>query len=131
MKFFIKQNSTLPVLKFPLTDKLMEKYNITDEMLENIAVTFSMIDENGNYVIANKPADFFKKDDGSYEYLGESKYTLLYKFSKYDTNDSGFFEAEFKLDFLDNEAGCGKITLPNTKKIQVIISKSMTITTVI
>jgi hypothetical protein len=131
MKFFIKQNSTLPVLKFPLTEKLMKYYNITEKMLENIGVTFSMTDEKGNYIIANKPAEYYVKSEDEYEYLSDAKYNLLYKFTQRNTKNAGFFYGEFKLDFLDDDNNCNKITLPNTSKIDIIILKSSTHTTVI
>ena len=52
--FFIKKDSTLPVLKYPLTQHTREQYDITDDMLENVAVTFSIIEaDSGNYRIAN------------------------------------------------------------------------------
>lgn len=129
MKFFIKQNSTLPTLKFPLTQKLMEKYNITDEMMENVAVTFSMVTSDGFYKIANKAADLYIKEDITNELIREAKYTLIYKFSKRNTKKYGNYYGEFKLDFLGET--CGKITLPNNNMIDIYIDKSITNTDVI
>lgn len=100
MNFFIKQNSTLPELKFPLTKKMLEKYNITDELMENAAATFSMIDnETGKYVISNAPASIIISD-GSYENLDETKYTLAYRFKRKDSKRIGFYSGKFTLDFL-------------------------------
>ena len=45
--FFIKKDSTLPELKYPLIQQVREKYNITDDMLENVGVTFSMMVSDG------------------------------------------------------------------------------------
>lgn len=129
--FFIKQNSTYPILKYQLTDKLMTKFNITDEMMENIAVTFSMVSEDGIYVIANKAANIYVKEVNSNEEISESKYILLYKFTEKDTKKSGLFHGEFKLDFISDGASCSKITLPNDEPIQIIIKNSITKTTVI
>lgn len=131
MKFFIKQHSTLPTLKFQLTEKIMRKYNISNEMMENVAITFSMIDEYGNYKIANKSADLFVKDENSDELIQESRYILLYNFSLKDTKNTGIFYGEFKIDFLENNGGCGKITIPNNDKIIINIVNSATKTTIV
>ena len=76
----------------------MEKYDITDEMMENVAVTFSMIDENGNFYIANYGADLKLSEVRSDE-PDEVNYTLIYNFSKFDTTYPGQYRGEFKLDF--------------------------------
>lgn len=129
--FFIKKNSTLPVLKYPLTQHAMEQLDITPDMLDNVAVTFSMIDANtGLYRIANIAGSLVINNDRP-EYPDELTYTLTYKFKLSNTNKSGRFLGEFKLDFLDPEVGCGKITLPTQEKINIMISDSITKTTVI
>jgi hypothetical protein len=131
MNFFIKQNSTLPELKFPLTQKIMEKYSITKDMLENVAVTFSMTDaETGLYKIANTTADIvFNNELPEYPY--EEPYTLVYRFKLRDTNKAGRFEGEFKIDFIFPENYCGKLTLPSDYDvINIIISPSITKTSV-
>ena len=129
--FFIKKDSTLPELKYPLIQQVREKYNITDDMLENVAVTFSMTDaQTGLYRIANVSASLVI----NYDRLGkpsEEKYTFLYKFKLKDTRKAGRYNAEFVIDFLGEQIGCGKIKLPVDGSINVIISDSITKTTVI
>ena len=127
--FFIKKNSTLPEIKFPLTQQLREKYDISDDMLENVAVTFSMIDaDTGLYRIANVAANLVinNVNDNSPD---EEKYTLTYRFRLRDTSKSGRFEAEFTVDFMGDN--CGKIKLPVNRFIDVVISDSITKTSVI
>jgi hypothetical protein len=126
--FFIKKNSTLPKLKFPLSETLRLKYDITDDMLENCAVTFSM-SENGQYRIANKAADLLVNNDFA-ENPDDEKYNLTYKFSINDTSKAGIFQGSFKIDFLGEDV-CGKITFPNTDFITIVIQDSNTKTTVI
>jgi len=127
--FYIKKNSTLPILKFPLNQKLMEKYDISEEMLANVAVTFSMRDKSsGLYMIANSPADLVVNDDRE-EYPDERKYTLTYKFKISNTKKTGNYIGEFKLDFLGDY--CGKITLPNSGDINIIINDSITKTEIV
>jgi hypothetical protein len=128
--FFIKKNSSLPKLKYSLSESMLLRYDITDDMLENCAITFSMQDaETGNYKIANKAADLLVNDDFS-ENPDDSKYNLVYKFSLNDTSKAGIYLAEFKIDFLGEDT-CGKITFPNTEKITVVVQDSLTKTTVI
>ena len=127
--FFIKKDSTLPELKYPLIQRIREKYDISDEMLENVAITFSMIDaETGLYRIANAPANLVISNDRP-SHPDETQYTLTYRFKLTQTNRAGRFLGEFKIDFLGDN--CGKITLPVEDKINVVISDSITKTTVV
>lgn len=122
--FFIKQNSSLPEVKFPLSQRLREKYDITDDMMENVGITFSMRDiDTGEYIVANSEAKLIVVED-EYEKLDEEKYTLAYRLKINDTKRSGRFYGEFKLDFLGDY--CGKITLPANHEIKINISESIT-----
>ena len=128
MNFFIKKNSTLPVLKYPLTQKVMEKNDITDDMMENVAVTFSMSDPlTGLFKIANLGADLIISNDRDAE-LNEVKYTLAYHFTVANTSKKGHYIGEFKLDFLGDD--CGKITLPVNDIINIFIDDSLSKTEV-
>ena len=127
--FFIKKDSTLPVLKYPLTQHTMEQYDITPDMLENVGVTFSMTEaDSGLYRIANVAGNLVVNNNRP-EYPDELTYTLTYKFKLSQTRKAGRFLGEFKLDFLGEY--CGKITLPTQNKINIQISDSNTKTTVV
>ena len=127
--FFIKRNSTLPKLKYAISEYMMLRYDITDDMLENCAITFSMQDsETGNYIIANKAADLVVNTD-FVQNPDDDKYNLVYKFSLSDTSKAGSYLGEYKIDFMGEY--CGKITFPVTDKIQIVIQDSSTKTTVI
>jgi len=127
--FFIKKDSTLPELKYPLIQKIREQYDISDDMLENCAITFSMIDaETGLYRIANVAANLVINNDRASS-PDEEKYTLVYRFKLSQTRKAGRFLGEFKVDFLGEH--CGKITLPTQNQINIIISDGITKTTVI
>ena len=127
--FIIKKNSTLPKLKFAISEYMMLRYDITDDMLENCAITFSMQDsETGIYKIANKSADLVVNQDFA-ENPDDFKYNLVYKFSLNDTSKAGKFSGSFKIDFMDEN--CGKITFPITGEIDIVIQDSNTKTTVI
>lgn len=128
--FFIKKDSTLPELKYPLIQQVREQYDITDEMLENVAVTFSMIDaETGLYRIANVAGNLVVNRDRA-NFPDEEEYTVTYRFKLPQTAKAGRYLGEFKIDFL-SEGNCGKITLPVDGQINIIISDSITKTTVI
>lgn len=127
--FFIKKDSTLPELKYPLTQHAMEQYDITKDMLENCAVTFSMVDANtGIYRIANATANLVVSNDRP-EYPDELQYTLVYRFKLLQTSKTGRYYGEFKADFLGEN--CGKITLPTQGQINITIFDGITKTTVI
>lgn len=127
--FFIKKNSTLPKLKFALSEYMLLRYDITDDMLENCAITFSMQDsETGNYLIANKAADLIVNTN-FVENPDDDKYNLAYKFSLSDTSKAGKFSGSFKIDFLGEY--CGKITFPITGDIDIIIQDSIVKTSII
>lgn len=128
--FFIKKDSTLPELKYPLIQQVREKYDITDDMLENCAVTFSMIDaETGLYRIANVGANLVVNKDRE-KFPDEEQYTLVYRFKLANTRKAGRFLGNFTIDFLGSNQ-CGKIGLPTQGQINIIISDSITKTTVI
>lgn len=127
--FFIKKDSTLPELKYPLTQHVRDEYDLTDEMLENVAVTFSMIDaKTGLYRIANVAANLVINNNRP-QYPDELQYTLMYRFKLPQTAKAGRYLGEFKVDFLGEN--CGKITLPTQSQINIIISDSVTKTTVV
>ena len=128
--FFIKKGSTLPEVKFPLTQQLREQYDISDDMLENVAITFSMIDaETGLYRIANVDANLVIVTDLAAN-PDEEKYTLTYRFKNFETDKIGRYNAEYVIDFM-GYGNCGKIKLPTNGYINVIISDALTKTTVI
>lgn len=130
MIFFIKKNSSLPLLVYELTDNILNRYNITNDMLENCAVTFSMINsETGIYKIANVPAILNIETPNS-SFTEFKKYYLVYQFKTKDTNKIGNYEAEFVVDFL-NSCNFGKLKLPTDDRIIVVISDTITKTDVI
>jgi hypothetical protein len=131
--FFIKKDSTLPDLKYPLIQQVREQYDISDDMLENVAVTFSMIDaQTGLYRIANVAASLVINTDRA-KYPDEEKYTLVYRFKLPQTAKAGRYQGEFVVDFIPsgNDGGCGKIKFPVNGQINIVISDSSTKTTVV
>lgn len=95
MEFFIKQNTTLPIIKMDVvfdgrTDAGENFYSI----LDNATLRFSMINEsNGIPKVSMKPAYIVAKDkrnpDAPWEYY------IYYKWSPKDTNTKGRFLGQF------------------------------------
>jgi len=128
--FFIKKDSTLPELKYALTQDILEKYDINTDMLENVAVTFSMIEaDTGRFRVANTAANLVVNNDRP-KYPDEVQYTLTYRFKETQTRKAGRYQGEYVVDFL-GEAGCGKIKFPVDGEINIIITDGITKTTVI
>ncbi len=131
--FYIKQYSTLPELKYSIPTEILSDGIINEEVLRNVAVTFSMIDiYDGSYAIANSPGNLIVNTNKKL-ISQQGKYILLYKFSRFDTNDVGSFFGEFKLDFINPQLSehHGTITLPTSiDKIKIHIIKSITKTDV-
>ena len=131
MNFFIKQNSTYPLLKYPISQRIREQYDITNDMFENVAVTFSMVDsDSGEYRIANVAGDLLVNENTNVN-IDNSKYELTFNFKEYHTSKSGRFFGEFTIDFMNSNMGCFKLKLPINDKINIIISDSITKTTVV
>lgn len=129
-KFFIKQNTTLPVIKYPLTDRILEMYDISDDMLKSVAITFSMYNvETGTFHIANEAGNLIILEDRP-TYPDEEKYTLTYRLKEHQTSKTGNYVGEFVVDFIGYDS-CGKIKFPLNNGIDIIISNSTTKTTVI
>ena len=129
LNFFIKKNSTLPILKYPITDKILTKYDITSDMLSNCAVTFSLLSaDTGFYHIANVTAEIIYLPDRA-KYPNDTEYSLGFSFRKGHLPKSGLYKAEFTIDFLGDY--CGSIKLPENDQINVIVIDSITKTDVI
>lgn len=100
--FFIKKNSTLPILKLKVVNDGRYDYKKIFDRIENAAVTFSMVDEKGFPRVYNQqglliPVEKFNCPENEEFYIG-------YQFKPKDTKKVGCYKAEFKLDFLDDGA---------------------------
>jgi len=100
MEFFIKQNSSLPILKVDVvkdgrTDSSKNLYDI----FVNSTAKFSMkSEENGIHKILMKDAYFTRKNKSNPD--SPQEYYLFYKWKARDVNTKGRYLAEFwlKLD---------------------------------
>jgi hypothetical protein len=100
--FFIKKDSTLPILKMKVVNDGRFDYKKIFDRIENAAVTFSMTDEKGIPRVFNQqgliiPVEKFNCEECEEFYIG-------YQFKRKDTKKNGCYKAEFRLDFLDDGA---------------------------
>ncbi len=131
LNLYIKKNSTLSTVKYPLSKKILDKYYITNEMLDNCAITFSMRDaDTGIFIIANVNAELLYLPDRP-SYPNDTEYSLVYRLKKNQINKAGMYYGEFTIDFLGQEQTCYSITLPIEDFIIINIIDSITKTSII
>lgn len=133
MDFFIRKNSTMPVLKMRLVKDGRNDFHHFWSLLENSAITFSMKNsKNGVYKIANVAGTVIRKEpfDGD----TSEEYYIAYYFQPEDTNEVGVFIGEFNIIFFDanqNNLEIGNLKVPIQEELYVHILDSMTVATVI
>lgn len=118
MEFYLKKNSTLPLLKIQVAKNGRGDYNDFMKIIESSAIFFSMVDiESGIPKITSRPAGFVEKflDDPN----AEPEYYIYYQFTNRDTNRPGRFEAQFMLRNED-----GTLILPINEKLYINIQES-------
>jgi hypothetical protein len=119
MEFFITQNSTLPILKMELDFNGKSSTEDLNYILEKSTIFFSMRNvENGNPKIINKRGGFTNKV--FIEPNAKVEYYIFYKFSLFDTNKVGRYEAEFTLISED-----GTLIIPIKDKLYINIVENL------
>lgn len=115
LSVYIKKNSTLSIIKYPLTKNILDKYYITTEMLDNCAITFSMKNvDTGVFTIANVNAELlYLPNRALFPY--DEEYSLVYRVKKNQINKCGIYHGEFCIDFLGDSST--KITFPENNLI--------------
>lgn len=122
MDFYINRNSTLPTLKMRLMNDGETDFKSFNGMLDNAVVTFSMVSvDTKTFKIANKSGEIVVKATTVPDIFD---YYVRYCFSEKDTNKTGTYLAEFKIDFLD--PNCGSLIVPIKEKLYIHIQDSIT-----
>lgn len=115
MNFFIRQNSTLPILKVQVVKDSRNNFREFDNGLSGATITFSMYEENtGTYRILDRPAFIELVPDSS-----PAEYYVYYPFRKTDTKKIGGYIGEFKISYPTSE-----IILPLREKLYINITES-------
>jgi hypothetical protein len=118
MEFFIKKNSTLPLLKMQVVKDGRSDYHNFMDMIEASTILFSMIDtETGIPKIISAPASFVSKtfvDPNT-----PTEYYIYYQFTQKDTNKVGRYEGQFMLKNSD-----GTLIVPIREQLFINIQES-------
>jgi hypothetical protein len=119
--FFIKKDSTLPILKMKVINDGRFDYKKIFDRLENAAVTFSMTDEKGVPRIYNQQGLLIAVEKENCP--EDEEFYIGYQFKLKDTKKVGCYKAEFKLDFLDDGAA---LIVPIREDLYVNVIDSIT-----
>lgn len=115
MEFFIRQNSTTPILTLSLIKDGRYDYQKLHDKLEYASITFSMRDVNTNkLVVASRPGNIVSADNGK-------DYYIIYKWSENDTKREGRYEAQFSLNFSDDNT---KLIVPIKEELYINVMNS-------
>jgi hypothetical protein len=114
MNFFIRKNSTLPVLKVQLYKDSRDSFlQFANELLGS-TITFSMMDEiTKTYVIVDQPA-YLESEEEYPENL-----FIVYQFKKSQTKKTGGYIGQFKIK--NNQ---GEMIVPVREILQINITES-------
>lgn len=119
--FFIKKDSTLPILTMKVVNDGRYDYKKIFDRLENAAITFSMVDEKGNYRVFNKQGLLIPVTKIACP--EEDEFYIGYQFTEKETKKVGSYKAEFKIDFLDDGA---TLIVPIREDLYVNVVDSIT-----
>jgi hypothetical protein len=121
MEFFIRQNSSLPIVKVQIIKDGRVDFREFDNLTNTSTITFSMWDEETEkYYVVNKAAQTMVK-----EVTGDSpevEYYVYYQLSSHETRKPGRYIGEFKIS---NEQG--EIILPLRKKLFINVRDSISV----
>ena len=113
MEFYLKKNSTLPLLKLQVVKDGRSDYQSLMDLIEVSSIFFSMTDtETGIPKITSRPGGFVNKT-----FLNpntEPEYYIYYQFTNKDTNRVGRYEGQFMLRTSD-----GVLILPKIGRAHV------------
>lgn len=100
MEFFIRKDSTEPILKMQLIQDGRNDFKSFFRNLENAIISFSMKKVNtGEFVILNSAGGIVQKTE-IYEQL-EPEYYIYYRFTESQTSEVGRFQGQFLIELLD------------------------------
>lgn len=109
MEFFVRKNSTLPVVEVSFIKDGRSDYNYYDTLLTSNTIYFSIIDvETGVYKVVNGIASY-----------SEITKSITYQLTKKNTNKVGRYEIEITIN-----NGSENIKLPLPQKLFLNITNS-------
>jgi hypothetical protein len=121
MEWFIKKNSTLPVLKIKVIKDGRSDYDRTMRYLNETDIFFSMVDtQTGIPRISCRPAGLMKKEQLNTS--AETEYYVYYQFTPFDTKKVARYKGQF---LFRNDTGI--MTLPLNQDIFINVTESFII----
>lgn len=122
MVFNIRQNATLPILKMEVIKDGRNDFDKLESLIQYSTVTFSMKDSNtGIYKVVNRPGEIFLKDPCTED--GKKEYYIGYQFQSSDTNTSGIYIGQFKLNVFDEDNSLyGELSVPIREELYIHIT---------
>jgi hypothetical protein len=120
MEFYIKKETTLPILKMRVVNDGRSSYNQFMELLETSSIYFTMVNlYSGIPKIVSSPAEIVNitLPEGS-----DSEYYIYYKFSKRDTNEVGRYQGQFLI-----KSDEGDLILPIREDLFINVQESIVV----
>jgi len=124
MEFFIRKNSTEPILKMQLIQDGRNDFQNFHDKLENSSISFSMRNtETGAFVLLNKAAGIVSKNTITYSSGNntEEEYYIYYRWQSSDTSIVGRYQGQFNIHFLD---GSQDLVIPIREDLFINVSDS-------
>ena len=119
MEFYLKKNSTLPLLKLQVVKDGRSDYQSLMDLIEVSSIFFSMTDtETGIPKITSRPGGFVNKT-----FLNpntEPEYYIYYQFKNKETNKPGRYQGQFLL--VNDE---GELIVPIRELLYININESI------
>lgn len=121
MEFYIRQNSTLPILKLELIDDGKNDKSSFNEKLENCDITLDLINiENNIPYILNSPCNITNKIKKNNFITNE--YFIIHHFTTEETSIIGRYEGKINIQFFDNNmVNTDLLILPLKEKLFINI----------
>ena len=120
MEFFIRKDSTEPILKMQLVQDGRNDFRHFHDKVSNSSIYFSMKDEKtGIPRILNKAAGIVSKEPTSIN--SPTEYYIYYKWTKNDVKKEGRFEGQFVVYFHDDNT---ELIVPIRENLYINISES-------
>ena len=121
MEFYIRQNSTLPILKLELIDDGKNDKSSFNEKLENCEITLDLINIDGNIPhILSSSCNITNKVKKNNFITDE--YFIIHHFTAEETSVVGRYEAKINIQFFDsNMENTDLLILPLKEKLFINI----------
>lgn len=122
--FYLKQDSTLPVLRMELIEDGRHDFKKFHECIQAADITFTMVNVDTNVTKIAKAKAYIKLR----EYDGcEEQYVICYDWKARDTKDCGTFKGTFEITFDPNIKNdsysypSGILNMPIREELYIVI----------